>query len=330
MEVLGSGALNLDLVYEIPDLGIVSSLGIRLKPGEELAVDHDLAERLLALLEDEGRKVAESGGGSAANTICVLAARGVSAGYVGTVGDDPEGDLVLSSMKGVDCSLVARQGRTALCIVLLETKTLDRTLLVAPNPEINTRFSRDLLKKLSTARLLHLSSMIQQRGLDFHKEMVGHLGKDQILSLDPGEIYASKGLDALSELFARTDLLFITEQEVEKLTSRPLAQGLEVLLEHLHKGARELLPFEHTGGPVILCKRGKEGAVLYSPLLKRRVFAKKDVRVVDNTGAGDAFDAGFILGVLRGMDPASCLDLAAETAALSLTDYGRSWLYTDS
>ena len=326
MDVLGAGALNLDLVYEIPDLSVLSRLGIHIRPGEEQTVDHGSICGLLEFLDRNGEKVSESGGGSAANTVCVLAAFGVSAGYVGTVGRDPEGDRVLASMKGVDCSLVARQGRTAVCVVLIERGARDRAMLVASDPGGAPRASPGLSGAVSSARILHLSSMVHDQGLGFQEGLVQCLGEGQILSLDPGEIYARKGLSALSGLLSRTDVLFVTGREVEMLTGRPVARGLEVLHGCLCPGARRRLPFQDTGGAVILCKQGRDGAVLYSPWLKKRVFARKVARVVDNTGAGDAFDAGFILGLLKGEGVSRCLERAAGTAALALSDYGRAWL----
>ncbi len=327
MDVIGSGALNLDLMYEVEDLSLLRQEGIDLQPGQEIAVDFRVAEKILSLLDHCGKKVAESGGGSAANTICVLAALGLSTGFVGTVGNDEQADRVLSSMKGVDCSLVVQRGRTSLCIVLLDAVTRDRAMLVAPgHDDIDVSINEDLVHAISGTRVLHLSSMVQNSAMYFQTRMSTLLRRNQILSLDPGEIYASKGFDALSALIARTDLLFVTQQEVMMMTGEPLAKGLEVLLQRMRQCASESLPFQNTGGPVILCKQGRKGAVLYSPFLKTRVHAEKISRIVDNTGAGDSFDAGFLHAMLSGYDVVSCLSRAAEVAALSLGGYGRKWL----
>ncbi len=327
MDVIGSGALNLDLMYEVKDLSVLKTEGVRLKPGQEISIDFDAAERLLLLLERHGAKVAESGGGSAANTVCVLAALGESTGFIGTVGDDTHGQRVLSSMKGVDCSLVARQGRTSLCIVLLEKATRDRAMIVAAgrNAGVNAP-DENHVHALSGSRILHLSSLVQEEGMDFQARLAAFLRDDQILSLDPGEIYARRGIKALSPLLSRTDFLFVTEQEVRMMTGEPPDRGLEMLLPLLRTSASSCLPFKYTGGPVILCKQGARGATLYSPSLKQRVHARKVSEIVDNTGAGDSFNAGFLHAMLAGRDESCCLNQAVRMAALSLGGYGRNWL----
>ncbi len=328
MDILGSGALNLDLVYEVSDLDLLRSLDISIEPGSELAIDHELARKIISVLERYSKKLASCGGGSAANTITILASMGLRAGFVGTVGEDKEADQVLSSMKGVDIGLVRKRGRTAICIVLLERGSRDRALLVAPNKELDTRIDEPLKEALSNTRVLHLSSLVQDEGLFFHSELKGRLDSSQIFSLDPGELYARRGLKGLSELIERADLLFVTEKEAYMLAGSDLSlsEALEYLLSAMHKGANQTLPFGQTGGPVILCKQGSEGAVLYSHYLKRRIFARRVEDVVDNTGAGDAFAAGFLYGMLTGKELSGCLELATEMAANSLRDYGRNWL----
>ncbi|HEC67017.1 MAG TPA: adenosine kinase, partial [bacterium] len=78
MDVVGLGALNVDMVYEVDDL---ASLGI--EKGRERMGSYEEFKDLLKFLKKKGKLRMKSGGGSAANTIYALGRMGFSCGYLG-------------------------------------------------------------------------------------------------------------------------------------------------------------------------------------------------------------------------------------------------------
>ena len=84
--------------------------------------------------------------------------------------------------------------------------------------------------------------------------------------------------------------------------------------------------FKDTGGPTTVCKQGPKGASIYSPEVSVTIPAEKVLKIVDNTGAGDAFNAGFLHVMLQGAPAHECLRSGVRLAALSLSTFGRSWL----
>ncbi len=331
IEFLGSGALNLDMIYEVDDLAEIRSAGFELYPGREISGDHEMAGELIDFLDGHGILMAKSGGGSSANTISALSRLGHKTGFIGVVGVDEAGSFILNSMRGVDFSLVRQVGRSAICIIMIEKVERDRAMFVAPHDHEIDFLDPEVLRTVSTARAVHLSSLAGSTGTYIQSRLASALGPGQILSFDPGELYCAKGLGALSSIFKRTDILFITQEEVEMLTDRPYRSGLEAIYPLLYKrplgqNGLVLRLFKDIGGPVIICKQGPKGATIYSPNGSLSYPAEEVPEVIDNTGAGDAFNAGFLDTMSEGGSAYDCLKAGARLASLSLSAFGRNWL----
>ncbi len=311
MEIVGFGALNLDHFYEVNDLSVIRDAGFDLHPGGEISGTPEEAQCLQEILMSEGRLLARSGGGSAANTMCILAALGHDTAFIGTVGDDEAGHFILSTMNDVDCSRVRTEGRSSQCIVIIEDSTRDRAMFVVPG-DGPAELSHDL--DISEARMLHMSSLALEQGPAIQESLISLLGRNQILSFDPGELYAARGMKELCPLFVRTDLLFITFQELKMLDSKHAGHDV-------YRAMRQ-----DRGAPVMVIKQGRYGASVFIRGQEWSQAAVHAVEVVDNTGAGDAFDAGYIHKLLQNSPVTECLQEAVEVAALSLQDYGRNWL----
>jgi len=331
IDFLGSGAINLDFVYEVDNLEDVRSAGFDLHSGHEISGDHEMAKALMDFLDSQGTLMAKSGGGSSANTICALSRLGHRAGFIGTAGEDQAGNFMLSSMKGVDLSLVKQVGRSAICIIIIEKAQRDRAMFVAPHDSEVEFPDSAILKSVLNTKVLHFSSLVQSRGISIQKEIANALKPEQVLSFDPGELYAARGIEALSGILKRTDILFITEEEVKIMTGMAGRAGLEAIYPLLSENRTDhkslgLNLFKDTGGVVIVCKQGPKGATIYSSEVSVTIPAEKVLKIVDNTGAGDAFNAGFLHVMLQGAPASECLRSGVRLAAFSLSAFGRDWL----
>lgn len=315
MEVIGIGALNLDLLYEVDDLSLLRQRGWGFAPGKEATISADRYQELLELLKEVAVLRARSGGGSAANTICALARMGFRTGFVGRVGDDEEGAFILDQMPGVDISHVKRGGRSGICIVILD-KRKDRALAVQPNANDEITLADLDIPYLSATRYLHLSSFVGDTPLAAQLQLMELLPAAVKVSIDPGELYARRGLEAILPLIKRSSLFFATEDELSSLTGAD-------------DYSRACLAIATLGPEIVVCKRGKEGAYLYSREYQGSIRHNGVTSVIDNTGAGDVFNAGFLAGLLLGRPLPYCLELANRLAAKSLGGYGRT-CYPDS
>ncbi len=325
--IAGSGALNLDLIYEVDSIAGLKVNGRPLEPGRELWGGRRQAQELLEQLEARGRLVAKVGGGSCANTLSILAYLGVNCAFIGAAGDDPEGEFILNSMVGVDVSGVVRKGSSSICLVILDAGTRDRAMFVAAGQGRMDSPTDRMEQVLREAGLFHFSSLAMDEGPRLQLELLDLLAHDALASFDPGEVYARRGLSDMEMLIERSRLVFMTDFELELLFGASSGRVRECLgiMERARPSALEKEMALCL--PLLVEKAGSKGAWLHGKGQELFSPAVQVDRIVDNTGAGDAFDAGFILGMLLGLGPSSCLGLGHMVASRSLSGYGRQWFH---
>ena len=311
--IIGFGALNVDLIYEVGDLRAISTSHFRLEPGKQLFGSDGQFQSLSNALNRLGTLKSKSGGGSAANTIAALARMGWPAKFVGKVGEDIEGDFLLENLKPAQTDLICRDGKSGVCLVVLD-RNQDRFLFVSGNANSTLRFDEIKLGELKDISWIHLSSFIGEPPFEAQKALLNCIDASIKVSLDPGEIYASKGLDKMRPLIERSHILFLTDREMRMLTHRDLFDGAKALME--------------MGPSILVCKEGSKGSHVFS---KEKDFGVPviPVDVVDNTGAGDVYNAGFIAGLFLGKSLEESALFAAKVASKSVTGYGRDCYPTD-
>jgi len=308
-DVIGIGALNVDLMYEVEDLAALRKEGWPLRAGRETTLPPEEFRTLLEVLDHTGTLRSRSGGGSAANTIVALARMGFATGFVGRVGADEGGAFLLKEMKGVDLSQVKAGGATGTCLVVLDHRR-DRALLVQPYANDDLGFKDFDLPYLSESRYLHLSAFVGDGPFYAQRRLMGVLPTQVKVSLDPGDLHAQRGREAILPLIERSSILFATASEISAVSGA----------KDYKAGCREIASL---GPEMVVCKRGEEGAYCFSKEGEVEFCPQEEAAVVDNTGAGDVFDAGFLAGMLLGRPLDRCLAFAHQVAAKSLGGYGR-------
>jgi len=308
LDVIGFGALNLDLIYEVDSLTHISDREEELRPGRELCTDPESFLKIQNKVEKRGRLKEKAPGGSAANTIFALSCMGFKTGFVGKAGVDSEGETLLSGMMGVDLGGVIHSGRSGRCLCVLDGRR-DRFMILEPNT--NDTFAIDEIDYhyATNARYVHLTSFVGEKPFLAQKALVEQVQPPVRITFDPGEIYARRGLDTLRPIIEKSYVVFATDNEIERLTGLDFVSGSEHLLE--------------MGPSMIACKRGEKGAHVISHQ-DRTILAAKAVEVVDNTGAGDVFNAGFLAGLLMNRQLGECTRFGIELAARSVMGFGRS------
>jgi ribokinase len=292
-----------DLFYEVPSLTVG---GRTFEPGSEVYGDEAAFNRVSGELAKKAKLISRSGGGSAANTVVALARMGYSTGFLGVAGKDEEGRFLLGSMNGVDVSHVKKYKRSGMCIAML--KEGERSLLGLPNANDFFSFNEDDLGFLNSAKFVHLSSFAADSALSMQKQLVNMLDDNVYVSFAPGERYARRGLKQLAEIIERSRILFVNEREVSLLTGSDAREGSKALLE--------------LGPAVVACTMGSNGSTITTRNVSFDVPAKKTV-VVDTTGAGDVYAAGFLASYLDGANLETCGQIASAAAAFSIASYGR-------
>ena len=284
LDVIGFGALNVDKLYRVNKIA---------REGEEsFTLDFQ-----------------EAPGGSAANTIVGLARLGLKTGYIGKVADDHEGKLLLNDFKkegvNTDGIVIVKNGRSGVVAGYVDRKG-ERALYVYPGVNDSLEFREINIEYAGRAKLLHMTSFVGEKPFEAHKQLVDKLS-DIGVSFDPGEIYTRKGLAALKPLIKRSLVVFPNANEVKILTGEVHEKGSRVLLR---EGAR-----------VVAVKLGGKGCYVTNG--RESHFIKPySVEVVDTTGAGDAFCAGFLYGLIKKKDLYECGRLGNFVASRCIAKVG--------
>ena len=251
----------------------------------------------------------EKAGGSAANTAVGLARLGLKTGFIGELSDDHEGRLLLNDfrLQNVDTNgtIVAKGGRSGIVMGYVDTKG-DRALYINPGVNDSLGFEDINLEYASNTEFLHLTSFIGEKPFKAQKELIRTL-HDVKVSFDPGELYARKGLAALEQVMRRSSVVLPSENEVKLLTGRKYDDGAKILTKK--------------GVGIIAVKLGRRGCYVTDGSEDYLVEPYK-AKVVDTTGAGDAFCAGFLYGLIRNKDLYECGRLANFVASRCIEKIG--------
>jgi sugar/nucleoside kinase (ribokinase family) len=237
-------------------------------------------------------------GGSAAIAACAAAKLGLTTAFVAAVGDDLFGRFMLDQLaaRGVDvtaCPIL--RADTGITVALVRGG--DRAILTAPGAI--ARLTAEMVPPalIASAQHVHVGSYhlvdALRPGLPGLVRTAHEAGAT--VSVDPQGDVGGSGRDGLRELAPSLDVLFLNESE-----------------------ERELGPVDC---PLVVVKRGADGAVARTPGGEAAARAPA-VEVVDATGAGDSFDAGFLAGRAVGMDLAGALELACACGALATRALG--------
>ncbi|MEM4703489.1 MAG: carbohydrate kinase family protein [Candidatus Bathyarchaeia archaeon] len=269
-DVVGFGALNVDKLFKVNKIA---------KAEEESFVT----------------SFEETCGGSAANTIVGLARLGCKVGFIGKVAGDREGNMLLKSFQqeNVDTRGViqTKEGRSGACMGFVDRKG-KRALYVDPGVNDTISFEEIDLGYVGQAEFLHLTSFVGNKSFQTQKRLVEKLPESVKVSFDAGEIYAARGLASLEKIMAKTFVFMPNFHELRLLTG----------VVDYKKGAQMLL---RKGVKIVAVKLGSKGCYVADSKETYHVEPFK-VKPVDTTGAGDAFCAGFLYGLLKGKSLYEC------------------------
>ena len=259
--------------------------------------------------ESEILEFNESPGGSAANSAVGLARLGVKTGYIGKVASGRDGEYLLDAFRqeGVDTKgiIVSKNGRCGTVIGFVD-QTGQRALYLDPGVNSTLKFDEINLKYVTNTKFLHLTSFASDDPLKAQMKLIDAFPKIAV-TLDPGMIYARRGFNRLRPLVKKCYAILPNEGELKLLTGKSCQEGAKVLLDE--------------GVKVVAVKLGDKGCYVTNGIESHFIMPNK-VNVVDTTGAGDAFCAGFIYGLLNGKTLKECGVLGNFVASRVITEMG--------
>lgn len=255
----------------------------------------------------------ELAGSSTGNTVCSAASLGLKCAVFGKLGTDRFGEITLAALKkyGVETQLIDVNPAYHTGVTVSLSNDRDRAMVTYYGDTINAFDAADIPLKASGARHVHMPSFYLQprvaKGLAKCYEEAHALG--MTTSLDAGWDESGHWHDDLDAVLPHTDFFFPNESEAEAITGESDPE----------KGVVKLAAM----GCNAIVKCGGHGSYYCAKHSDRAEFYPGYPSfLVETTGAGDSFNAGFLYGFLNEKSIPECMKLGNAVGALSIQRHG--------
>ena len=258
----------------------------------------------------------EKSGGSAANTLAGLASLGTKCAFIGQVADDQFGQVFAHDIRsaGIAFDTPAREEEppTGRCLIFV-TPDGERTMNTFLGAGQFLPAAAIDEKLIADGAILYLEGYLwdpeeprkaMRRAIDVARSA----GRKIAFTASESFVIDRHGDDFRSIEDGVIDILFVNESELATLTGKDdFEDGLAALSGKL---------------PVLVATKGEHGAVAIANGERAEVAAEPVAKVVDTTGAGDQFAAGFLSGHAKGLPLETCLKRGAVAAAEVISHIG--------
>jgi sulfofructose kinase len=280
-DVIGVGANSVDYVYRLP---------VTPEPDGPNAKVRVSSHSILC-------------GGQNATALCTCAAMGLRAKYVGSTGNDHNGERIRGELarRGIDIAdAITREAPNRFAVILVNEQSGERMVLWDRAEALGLTESELLARGLTSARVVHVDD------------------EDQVTAIAAARIARAGGLHVTSDIDRMTDK---TEELVAQVTIPIFAEHVPRALTGEADVERALRNLRRRHAGLLCVTLGPRGSAAldgdrfhYEPAFS--------VNALDTTGAGDVFRGAFIFGLLRGDATADLLRFANAAAAVSCTRLG--------
>ncbi len=306
MKILGIGNAIVDVICKVED-NFIDQNNLT-KSTMKLFFDEKEFKNLLKNLQIE-KTVS---GGSVANSIVGLSQLGNKVGFIGKISDDEFGSNYEDGLKKENVEYFYSKKKedlpTGSCLILV-TPDSERTMctFLGTAGKINEDdFSSEVIKK---SEMIFLEGYLWDEG-------------QPKKAFDKAINNANKVAMSLSDLFCvdrhkshflnlvknKLDITFANEQEITSLIEA--------------KNFNEVINFSKELNKLVIVTRGEKGAVAINSNEVIESDIKKNLKIVDLTGAGDLFAAGFLHGYINKLTTKECLEKGTEMSSKVIQQFG--------
>ena len=250
-------------------------------------------------------------GGGGTNTAVAFSRLGLKTGWIGRVGDDFYGKKILNLMKKEKVKFLGKIGKNEISgySVILDSKAKNRTILTYKGTNDEIDFNDVSLNKIKT-KWLYFSSLLG-KSLETQKKLASLLFRKGVkLAFNPSS-YLIKNKN-ISKLIKLSEVIILNKEEGQ------------MLLEKYGKKEEDLLNGIGELGPkiVVITDKDKKISCYDSYNNKKYYLVPHKIKVVERTGAGDAFASGFVAGLIVGKSVNESLKLGLRESESVIRYFG--------
>ncbi|KAH8415834.1 hypothetical protein KR222_001916 [Zaprionus bogoriensis] len=333
-KVVCFGNVLLDRVVELQNPELLERYEL------ELGSKGELDLKLLNAIYEEAANGSSSvcnPGGSALNTVRILKQLGTEAQFLGAIGADANGEQLRSMLqeRGIEARLqTIENAETGVCVCLMHN---DNPTLYA-NIGASARFSmqqlthaathssQNLLRPIERKQILYIEGFFVPQRTEICEYILQHLVRERrhlAVNLSAPYIVRQHG-QALLQLVQRALFVFGNRQEFEELAATAGNQSVEELARQLLEPGAVKIILITNGAQGVQLVTNYEGELEPAGVVRFETYhaQKAEPQLVDATGAGDSFVAGFLHAWLQKRSLSECIRLASQVAAKVVTQVG--------
>lgn len=248
-------------------------------------------------------------GGGGTNTAVALSRLGLKTSYIGSMGQGNNSQRIKTLLKKekIDCSFIQScKGRTGFSIIL-DAQGHERTILVFKGNNDNLEFNQINQSKLKT-KWFYFSAMLNQ-SLKTQIKLAQYAKKHHIkIAYNPSSYLAKKGVKLIKPILEKTNLLILNREEAEYLVK---GKNIKDILKNLKK----------LGPEIAIVTEGHKPTYAIDKEYIYKIIPD-NIKVVEATGAGDAFASSVLAGLIKKEDLEFSLKLGLANSQSVITHYG--------
>ena len=249
-------------------------------------------------------------GGVVANYTTATSRLGISTGFMGAVGNDPDGNFLIDDFENekVDHSFtVKKKNQSTPMNFIMVNSNGDKIIIQSPHMQITKLDLEDIDEDyISNAKLLHTSAL----HLNITKKAFNIAKKNNLItSFDLEKQISIRGWEKLKPLIEKTDILCPNKAGAMELTGTNTPEEAAKVL--IKKGPK-----------IIVITLGNRGCLIQTKDKKLKIPTFEFSKVIDTTGAGDTFNGAFSVGYLKGWTLKEIGKFANAAASLKIQKIG--------
>ena len=256
-------------------------------------------------------------GGNAANVAVALSRLKLQSAICAEIGDDELSQKIIHQLTKENVNithLLQTKGSQASFSMVLNFKG-ERTIFSEHVDRLHN-FSFDNL----ATRAIYLTSLGHEWKTPYQKVFEFAKQKKILLAFNPGTLQIEEGYNAIANILSITDILFINKEEAARISNSQFLISNE-------KGDKEiinqlLIKLQKLEPKIVVITDGKNGSYAIDEKGEMFMYGAVPCRVVEKTGAGDAYSAGFVAATLHGLSIKEAMAWGALNAASVIEKIG--------